>query len=84
MRRNRYREIVRFDGDTLRIEFGMLGGVRRGTLEMPRTLARLVVEPGERRTSRRDVAQLLGPARGDRRCLTEEERARLADASGSC
>jgi uncharacterized membrane protein len=79
MRRNRYREVVRFDGEVLRIEFGMLGQGASSAVELPRSWAQLVVERG---ATAHEPSRLWLRCSGQRveigRCLTEVERERLA------
>lgn len=76
-RRNRYREVMRFEGGRFRAEFGMLGRGARVTFEWPRHLTRAWLQ----RDGRGDTHLVL--ACGAQRvtvgeCLTEAERASLA------
>lgn len=79
LRRNRYREIVDFDGDAIRIEVGEIGrgaGLRVG---LERLSTRVLLESGPYRNS---PTRLLLCSQGQSlelgRCLTDEERERLA------
>lgn len=79
MRASRYREVLSFEGDRLRIEFGLAGQGARSHIEWPRAWVRAQIE--------RDAQRRLAPTRlvlrhaGQRveigRCLTDEERERL-------
>jgi uncharacterized membrane protein len=76
-RRNRYREVMQFEGDRFKVEFGVVGeGVRTG-FDWPRGMTRAWVE----RDGRGDTHLVLGCG-GQRlvvgECLTEAERASLA------
>ncbi len=76
MRRNRYREVVSFEGERVRIEFGVAGQGASAQIELPRPWARAWIE---RDASRRHApTRLLLGCSGQRvqvgRCLTDEER----------
>jgi uncharacterized membrane protein len=78
LRRNRYREVLRFDGERLRVECGVAGGARL-MVDWPRSATRVQLEPG---STRHEPIRLL-LSNGGRwlelgRCLTDEERERLA------
>jgi uncharacterized membrane protein len=75
-KRNRYREVVRFDGESIRVEFGMLGERARASCEWPRSQTRVWLEPDAGATR-------LVLACGAQRmvigsCLTGAERSALA------
>lgn len=78
-RRNRYREVLRFEGDVLYIEFGMAGRGALNVVELPRAWTRIRIESG---LHRNDPTRLLLQCSGQRveigRCLTDEEREHLA------
>lgn len=79
LRRNRYREVIRFEGEQVHLEFGMLGQGAQQRYEFPRSLARVWVEDGPQPGS----ATRLVLACGDQRrvigrCLTDVERGALA------
>lgn len=75
-RRNRYREVMEFAGDRVKVEFGVVGKGVRTSRTFPRHLTRVWLE----RDGRGDAHLVLGC--GEERvtvgeCLTVEERARL-------
>lgn len=78
-RRNRYREVLSFEDDTLRIEFGLAGRGAGSVVEMSRAWARVLLVAG---VHRHDPNRLLLQCSGLRvevgRSLTDEERERLA------
>lgn len=78
-RRNRYREVIRFGADTVRVEMGMLGRGCAVRIEWPRTWTRAMLERGP---GRHDPSRLWLGCYGQTveigRCLTDEERSRLA------
>ena len=79
LERNRYREVLWFEGGLLRVEFGMTGLGPRSTCEWPRRMTRVWIEAGEHPTS--PTRLVLGC--GNQRltlagCLTDAERERLA------
>lgn len=78
LKRSRYREVVSFAGDVLRVESGLLGSGPARRVELPRSWARCVLECGVRR---HDPTRLWLSCSGRRvelaRCLTDEERERL-------
>jgi uncharacterized membrane protein len=80
LRRNRYREVVEFRDDRIRVEFGMTGIGAALAVELPRSPTRVLIEPGN---SRHAPTRLLLSCMGQRlemaRCLTDEERERLAE-----
>jgi uncharacterized membrane protein len=74
-KRNRYREVLVFEGDSLRVEFGLAGGAVQARSEWPRHLTRAWLERTAHGTQ---VVLGCGMQRlviG--RCLTDEERASL-------
>lgn len=76
-RRNRYREVMVFEGDRFRVEFGVVGEGVRSSCEWPRRLARVWLE----RDGRGDLHLVLGC--GARKltvgaCLTDADRVSLA------
>jgi uncharacterized membrane protein len=79
LRRNRYREVVDFDGEAIRIEVGELGRGAGLKVRLTRTSTRVLLERGPYRNS---PNRLLLSCRGQTlelgRCLTDEERIRLA------
>lgn len=80
MRRNRYREVVSFGSERVRIEFGVAGQGASAQVELPRGWTRSWIEHD---TSRRHApTRLLLGCSGQRvqvgRCLTGEEREVLA------
>ena len=80
LRRNRYREVLRFEGGQLVVECGSLGGDVRRRVAWPRTWTRVVLERSRRR---HDPQRLLLMYAGRRveigRCLTDDERAALRE-----
>lgn len=79
MHRNRYREVIEITEKHVRAQFGMLGRGAGSTVEMPRHWTRVRLEVGLKRN---DPTRLLLACSGQRveigRCLTDEERERLA------
>lgn len=79
LHRNRYREVLWFDAEQLRVEFGMVGQGARSRLEWPRSLARVWIERGPHPSS---PTQLVLACGGQRlvigSCLTDAERAALS------
>lgn len=78
LRRNRYREVLRFEGGQLVAEFGSLGAGPVRRVVWPRTWTRVVLERGRHQN---DPLRLLLVYAGRRveigRCLTDDERAGL-------
>ncbi|WP_169729316.1 DUF2244 domain-containing protein [Solimonas soli] len=78
VRRNGYREVIRMSGETVHVEFGMLGRGASATVSLSRWWTRAVLEPGAHRNA---PSRLLLRCAGQRieigRCLTEEEREQL-------
>jgi uncharacterized membrane protein len=79
LRRNGYREVVRFEGDTVCVE---KGDIRRGLslrLRMPRKALRVLLEQGPYRNSpNRLLLSWSGQQLELGRCLTDGERERIA------
>jgi uncharacterized membrane protein len=88
LRRNRYREVLNFDGRLARIEFGLAGRAERSVVEFPQAWIRAAIESGPHRNS---PTRLVLSCHGQRievgRCLTDEERetlvARISAVTGS-
>lgn len=79
MRRNRYREVLWFEGDRLRVEFGMVGQGAQASCELPRSRVRVWVEYGAHPNSPTQLVLACGAQRvviGT--CLTDAEREALA------
>jgi uncharacterized membrane protein len=84
LRRNRYREVLTFDGNDVRIEFGLAGRGAEAVVELRRDWLRVLIEPGPHRNSpTRLVLSSFGQRVEVARCLTDEERERLAARIGS-
>lgn len=78
LRRNAYREVITFEGDCLRVEFGSLHHRASAALEFRRAQTRALLEPGSYRNSpTRLVLQCCGQCVEVARCLTDEERLAL-------
>jgi len=79
LRRNRYREVLSFTPDLVRVEFGHLGHGPGSRLELPRAWTRVSLEPGVRRS---EPGRLMLVYAGQQiiigQLLTEEEREQLA------
>jgi uncharacterized membrane protein len=79
LRRNRYREVVSFDGAAIRVEVGELGRGIGSRVDLSRSRTRVLLERGPYRNS---PTRLLLSSGGKRlelgRCLTDDERGRLA------
>lgn len=79
MRRSRYREVVTFAGEAIGVEVGELGRSAGLRLRFRRSLTRVMIERGPHRSS---PTRLLLSCGGQQlelgRCLTDEERERLA------
>lgn len=79
LKRNRYREVVSFVDDRIRFRIGMLGEAAALELDWPRSSTRVWLERGSHRN---DPTRLVLNNAGRRlvlaRCLTDEERGRLA------
>lgn len=77
-RRNRYREVLHFDDDRLRIEIGLLGDARRAQLDLPRGWTRVRVEPRYGHEASRLLLSCSGQHLSIGACLTDAERGQLA------
>jgi uncharacterized membrane protein len=79
LRRNRYREVISFTESTVCVEFGLVGHGANASVELPRSWTQVRLEAGPYRNS---PTQLVLTYSGQRvvigRCLTDEERGRLA------
>lgn len=75
LRRNAYREVIRFSGDELRIEFGMLGRGAVSAVTLSRYWTRALIEPGAHRNAPTQLVLRSGAQSVEiGRCLTDEER----------
>ena len=78
IRRNAYREVLRFEPERIQIEYGTLGTGAARRIELPRHWTRVVLEAG---STRHAPTRLLLSSSGRRvevgRCLTDEEREQL-------
>lgn len=79
LRRNRYREVIVFEGSRLRVECGMVGAGARLTIDWARSSTRVLLEPGIHRND----PTMLSLENGSRRlslgrCLTDEGREAIA------
>lgn len=88
LRSNRYREVLTFSGNAVRVEFGMAGRGPQSAVELRRDWMRVVVEAGPYRNSpTRLLLKSFGQGVEIARCLTDEERervgARIRNLSGS-
>jgi uncharacterized membrane protein len=78
VRRNRYREVLVFDGAQLRIEIGRVGEGVRMRCEWPRSATRAWLGRGPRHGGPTGLVLACGPSRLTiAACLTEGERAAL-------
>ncbi|GAC1623878.1 MAG: hypothetical protein NVS9B10_09250 [Nevskia sp.] len=79
LRRNRYREILVFENERITVRCGMIGEGASLQLEWPRSSTRVHLERG---VHRNDPTRLTLSNAGRQlvlaRCLTDEDRARLA------
>lgn len=79
VRRNRYREVIRFEDARIRLEFGLVGRGVLTAIEWPRAWTRVSLRRDE---SRQGPTVLALDYAGQRvaigRCLTDAERERLA------
>lgn len=78
LRRNRYREVLGFEQDRVRVGFGWIGQGASAEIDWARSFTRVVLEPGETRNSHN---RLYLTSSGQRiaigRCLTDAEREAL-------
>lgn len=80
LKRNRYREVLSFEDETIRIEIGMVGQGAERTAELMRTRTRVLLEHGPHRNSPTrlwlsDAGRRVEIAGG----LTDAERERIAE-----
>ena len=79
MRRNRYREVVVIGPRQVCVEFGMLGRGAVSTVQLRRSPARVLLEPGGNRNApNRLILSSEGRAVRIGACLTDDERHQLA------
>ena len=79
LRRNRYREVLEFEGAQLRIECGDVGRGMRVSCEWPRSSTRVWLDRGSRGSSPTRLVLACGPSRVTlATCLTDAERVALA------
>lgn len=79
LRRNRYREVIVFDGQRLKVECGMKGEGAALTVDWARSATRVLLEVGPHRNDPSRLRLVNGSrSLGLARCLTDEERERLA------
>jgi uncharacterized membrane protein len=79
LRRNRYREVVSFDGDTIRVEVGEIGRGAGLSVTLMRNSTRVLLQGGPHRNSpSRLLLSCMGQTLRLGACLTDEERERLA------
>ena len=80
LRRNRYREVVSFEGEAIRVEVGEVGRGVATRLQLRRSGTRVLIERGPHGTS---PTRLLLSGSGQQvelgRCLTDVERDRLCE-----
>lgn len=78
LRRNAYREVIRVDAESVRVEFGTLRAGAQASCEVSRSATRAWLEQGPYRNS---PSRLILSGNGQRielgRCLTDDERAAL-------
>ena len=78
LKRNGYREVLSFERERIRVEFGMVGQRTRSSCEWPRSMTRVWLE----RDAGADATQLVLGCGAQRMvigsCLTDAERAALA------
>ncbi|MGH8481354.1 MAG: DUF2244 domain-containing protein [Nevskiaceae bacterium] len=79
LRRNRYREVLRFEGGRVRLECGRVGQGASVSSEWPRSSLRVWLESGPNPSSPTQLVLACGPQRTTiGGCLTDAERAALA------
>lgn len=79
LKRNRYREVLSFEEDLIRVRFGMLGERAMLETEWKRSPTRVWLESGPHRNSpTRLILSNAGRRLELARCLTDEDRGRLA------
>lgn len=78
MRRNAYREVIRFSDETLTVEFGAVGRGVGGSVQLPRAWTRVRLDAGANRHAPTVLSlNCSGQRVGIACCLTDEERERL-------
>jgi len=78
-RRNRYREVISVTDAEIVIDVGLVGQGAQTRIEMPRAWASVRIEPGPYRNSSTQLSlEYCGQRVRIGACLTDEERARLA------
>jgi uncharacterized membrane protein len=79
LRRNRYREVLWFEGARVRLECGMVGQGAHARLEWPRSALRIWIEPGPHASSATRLVLACGAQHTViGACLNDAERAALA------
>lgn len=79
LQRNRYREVIVFDGNRIRIECGMTGEGARLAVDWARSSTRVLLEHGIHRNDPTALSLTNGSRRLTLgRCLTDEDREQLA------
>ncbi len=79
LKRNRYREVIVFDGNRIRIECGMTGEGARLSVDWARSSTRVLLEQGIHRNDPTRLSLNNGSRRLTLgRCLTDEDREQLA------
>lgn len=79
LRRNRYREVIEFDDQRLRVECGMSGEGAALSVDWVRSSTRVLLEMGPHRNDPSRLGLVNGSQRLELgRCLTDGERERLA------
>lgn len=83
VRRNAYREVLRFDEGRLRIESGMVDRGVHSVWELPRGSTRALLEPGPTANAAQRLLLSCGSQRIEiGRCLTDEEKVALQQRLG--
>lgn len=79
LRRNRYREVIVFEGPRLRVECGMAGEGARLSVDWARSSTRVLLETGIHRHDPTTLSLVNGSRRLSLgRCLTDEGREQIA------
>lgn len=79
LKRNRYREVIVFDGNRVRVECGMTGEGARLAVDWTRSSTRVLLEQGIHRNDPTTLSLNNGSRRLTLgRCLTDEDRELLA------
>ncbi|NKF22206.1 DUF2244 domain-containing protein [Solimonas marina] len=78
VKRNAYREVIRFSDDVVRIEFGMVGHGAASAVNLSRHWTRATLEPGPNRNAPTQLMLCSGAQQVEiARCVTDEEREQL-------